>query len=111
MLNQRSDSTARSRRRYALREQWASPRRRWLRWLNRLLLLCLLLLSSRPLLAQPALEPASQATSCFNAWSVPGVRLKEHTLFKYQNYYYLLSIRYDTTTPGAKEDAFVYGRT
>src|SRR5215210_7683518 len=52
------------------------------------------------------------APPCFNAWSLPNVKLKDHTLFKYQDYYYLVATRIELPAKDERgEYTFAYART
>lgn len=50
--------------------------------------------------------------SCSPSWSLPGARLKDHTLFTYQGYYYIVSIKIDLPIRDDRgEYTFAYART
>lgn len=50
--------------------------------------------------------------TCSPSWSLPGARLKDHTLFAYQGYYYIVSIKIDLPIKDDRgEYTFAYART
>lgn len=49
---------------------------------------------------------------CYNSLAVPGVKLKDHTLFQYEDYYYIASINVPLPENDyTKEKNFLYART
>ncbi len=57
----------------------------------------------------------TNSTPCSTAFTIPGVKLKDHTLFSHQDFYYLAAIRIELSAtevhgPGY-EDTFAYART
>lgn len=86
------------------------------RFLGVLVIGCVgLLLGGEVVVAQmpyPAEVAQSSNERCYDGLSVPGVKLKDHTLFYYDGYYYVASI--NVPLPEAddtKEQDFIYART
>lgn len=53
-----------------------------------------------------------ETTPCYTPWSLPNTKLKDHTLFAYQNTYYLVSIKIDLPAPDDRSEyMFAYART
>lgn len=49
---------------------------------------------------------------CHSSWSLPDVKLKDHSIFAYEGFYYIAAIRIDLPAPdGRGEYTFAYART
>ncbi|MEI7643155.1 MAG: family 43 glycosylhydrolase [Chloroflexales bacterium] len=61
-------------------------------------------------LAQP--RPGPAGLPCPTRFALPNVKLKDHSLFSFEGWYYLVSIRIDLSTPSSQgEQEFAYART
>ncbi len=78
--------------------------------------LYLLLILTFPLPTSAASEPSvfpsdTETDACFNPLKLEHTRLKDHTLFFYDNFYYIASIHLPRSEGQFKDRHFVYART
>lgn len=79
--------------------------------LTYLVLLTLLTVVNQPGDSRAASQPRT-GPACAAGWSLPNIKLKDHTLFAYQGFYYIAAIRIVLPNPdGRGEYTFAYVRT
>jgi len=83
------------------------------RRLAQILIILLILLGSGGLKSHRSSLPSPLAgATCSTPWSLPQARLKDHSLFAYQNYFYLVSIKIALPAQDERgEYTFAYART
>jgi hypothetical protein len=65
-----------------------------------------------PDIPTPAVSPTPTDITCSSSWSLPQVRLKDHSLFAYQDFLYLVSIKIDLPAKDDRSEyTFAYART